>query len=145
MDTRINKLVEWLENHPMKLVDCVHDVAYDYFDDEDAKTYFDNFYMSAKKAVEEIIEEETPYGCGPTSDDVLMHYNVSIITTAWFTANFMRQQLAQGEDFEDIFNLEAELCRKYPILREAFDILDKDEEPVEKTAFDKEPLPELPF
>lgn len=147
MDTRINKLVSWLENHPMKLLDCVHDVAYDYFDDEDAKTYFDNFYMSAKKAVEEIIEEEVPYGCGPTSDDVLMHYNVSIITTAWFTANFMRQQLAQGEYFDDVLNLEAELCRKYPILHEAFAILDEDEKPVteESTVRQEDASMELPF
>lgn len=145
--TKIDKLVVWLENHPMKLLDCVHDVAYDYFDDEDsAQTYCDNFYMSTKKAVEEIIEEETPYG-GPTSDEVLMHYNVSIITTAWFTANFMRQQLAQGEDFDDVLNLEAELCRKYPLLREAFAILDEDEEPVteESTVRQEDTSMELPF
>ena len=141
--TNIDKLVGWLENHPMKLFDCVYDVAYDCFGDKkSAQAYLDDFYMSIKKAVDEAIEEEVPYG-GPTSDEVLMHFNVSIITTAWFTANFMRQQLAQGEDFEDVLNLEYELCRKYPILREAFDILD--EEPVEKTAFDKEPFPELPF
>lgn len=148
MDTRINKLVGWLENHPIKLLDCVHDVAYDYFEDgECAKTYFDDFYMSTTKAVGKIIEEETPYGYGPTSDEVLMHYNVSIITTAWFTANFMRQQLAQGEDFDDVLNLEAELCRKYPILREAFDILDEDEEPVteESTVRQEDASMELPF
>lgn len=137
------KLVAWLEKHPMKLLDCVHDVAYDYFDEASAKTFFNDFYMSKKHTVDEIIEDEVPYGYEPTSDEVLMHYNVSILTTAWVTANFIRQQLAQGKDFDDVLNLKYELCRKYPILREAFDILD--EEPVEKTAFDKEPLPELPF
>lgn len=146
--TKIDKLVVWLEHHPMKILDCVYNVAYDYFDDEDsAQTYCDNFYMSATKAVEEIIEEETPYGCGPTSDDVLMYYNVSIITTAWFTSNFMRQQLAQGEDFDDVLNLEAELCLKYPLLREAFDILDEDEELVteEPTVRQEDTSMELPF
>lgn len=146
--TKIDKLVVWLERHPMKVLDCVYDVAYDYFDDEEcAKNYFDDFYMSKKKAVEEIIEEEVPYGGGPTSDDVLMYYNVSIITTAWFTANFMRQQLAQGENFDDVLNLEAELCRKYPLLREAFDILDEDEELVteEPTVRQEDTSMELPF
>lgn len=146
--TKIDKLVVWLERHPMKVLDCVYDVAYDYFDDEDsAQTYFDKFYMSTKKAVDEIIEEEVPYGYGPTSDEVLMHYNVSIIIYAWLTANFMRQQLAQGEDFDDVFNLKAELCRKYPILREAFDILDEDEEPVteEPTVRQEDASMELPF
>lgn len=146
--TKIDKLVVWLEHHPMKLLDYVYNVACDYYCDEDsAQTYFDKFYMSTKKAVEEIIEEEVPYGYGPTSDEVLMHYNVSIITTAWFTANFMRQQLAQGENFDDVLNLEAELCRKYPILREAFDILDEDEEPVteEPTVRQEEKSMELPF
>ena len=144
--TNIDELVGWLENHPMKVLDCVYDVVYDYFDDEDsAKNYFNNFYTSTKNVVDEIIEEETDYGYEPTSDEVLMHYNVSILTSAWFTANFMCQQLAQGEDFDDVLNLEYELCRKYPLLREAFNILDEDEEPVEKTTVDKEPFPELLF
>lgn len=142
MTKTVDKLVKWLENHPMKLFDCVYDVAYDCFDDKkSAQAYLDDFYMSIKKAVDEAIEEEVPYG-GPTSDEVLMHFNVSIITTAWFTANFMRQQLAQGEDFEDVLNLEYELCRKYPILREAFDILDEDEE---STVRQEDTSMELPF
>ena len=147
--TKMDKLAHWLENHPMKVLDCVHDVAYDYFDDDDsAKNYFDDFCISTKRAVDEAIEEEIPYGYEPTSDEVVMHYNVFILTSAWLEANFMRQQLAQGEeDFEDVFNLEAELCRKYPVLREAFNILDEEEVPVteESTVAQDDESTELPF
>ena len=148
MKTKIDKLTHWFECHPMKLFDGVYDVAYDYFDDEEsAQAYFDDFYMSTKNTVDEIIEEEVPYGYEPTSDEVVMHYNVSILTSACLEANFMRQQLAQGEDFDDVLNLEAELCRKYPLLRKAFDILDKDEEPVteESTVAQEDESTELPF
>lgn len=146
--TKMDKLAHWLERHPMSVLDCVHDVAYDYFDDEkSAQAYINDFYISTKRAVNEAIEEEVPYGYEPTSDEILMHYNVFIITSAWLEANFMRQQLAQGEDFDDVLNLEYELCHKYPVLREAFDILDEDEEPVteESTVAQEDESTELPF
>ena len=85
-----------------------------------------------------------------SDEEIQVLRNLDIINYAWSQAVFIRQQYAQAEyfgtDAGNIFNLEKELCRKYPFLRGAFDILDGvDETAISKETIASEEDDELPF
>ena len=151
MNSRIDKLAEWLKVNPFNIMDYVYEVTTEYFG------YFGKdkaieYALAIKEGMNENIEYAKKLELAKdnvlSDEEIQVLGNLDIINYAWSQATFIRQQYAQSEYFGayvgGIFNLEAELRRKYPFLQEAFDILDG----VDETAIPKENNEEddeLPF
>lgn len=149
MKSRIDKLAEWLKVNPFNIMDCVYEITTEYFGKDKGIEYA----LDIKEGMDENIEYakklELTKGNVLSDEEIQVVCNSSVITYAWHQAAFIRQQYAQSEYFGtnagDIFNLEEELCRKYPFLREAFDILDDIDDAVSEESILSEEDDELPF
>ena len=150
MKSRIDKLAEWLEEvNPFNIMDCVYEVTTEYFSKDKGIEYYLDIKKGANENIEYAKKLELAKGNVLSDEEIQVVCNSSVITYAWHQAAFIRQQYAQAEyfgtDAGDIFNLEEELCRKYPFLREAFDILDDIDDAVSEESILSEKNDELPF
>lgn len=149
MKSRIDKLAEWLEMHPINIMDCVYEITTEYFGKDKGIEYYLDIKKGANENIEYAKKLELAKGNVLSDEEIQVVCNLSVITYAWHQAAFIRQQYAQAEYFGtnagDIFNLEEELCRKYPFLREDFDILDDIDDAVSEESILSEEDDELPF
>lgn len=150
MKSRIDKLAEWLEEvNPFNIMDCVYEITTEYFDKDKGIEYYLDIKKGANENIEYAKKLELAKGNVLSDEEIQVVCNLSVITYAWHQATFIRQQYAQAEyfgtDAGDIFNLEEELCRKYPFLRETFDILDDIDDAVSEESILSEKNDELPF
>lgn len=150
MKERIDKLAEWLEEvNPFNIMDCVYEITTEYFGKDKGIEYYLDIKKGANDNIEYAKKRELAKGNILSDEEIQAVCNSSVITYAWHQAAFIRQQYAQSEYFGtnagDIFNLEEELCRKYPFLREAFDILDDIDDAVSEESILSEEDDELPF
>ena len=150
MKSRIDKLAEWLEEvNPFNIMDYVYEITTEYFGKDKGIEYYLDIKKGANENIEYAKKLELAKGNVLSDEEIQVVCNLSVITYAWHQAAFIRQQYAQAEyfgtDAGDIFNLEEELCRKYPFLREAFDILDDIDDAVSEESILSEKNDELPF
>ena len=149
MKSRIDKLAEWLKVNPFNIMDCVYEITTEYFGKDKGIEYYLDIKKGANENIEYAKKLELAKGNVLSDEEIQVVCNSSVITYAWHQAAFIRQQYAQAEyfgtDAGDIFNLEEELCRKYPFLREAFDILDDIDDAVSEESILSEKNDELPF
>lgn len=150
MKERIDKLAEWLQEvNPFNIMDCVYEITTEYFGKDKGIEYYLDIKKGANENIEYAKKLELTKGNVLSDEEIQGVCNSSVITYAWHQAAFIRQQYAQSEYFGtnagDIFNLEEELCRKYPFLREAFDILDDIDDAVSEESILSEEDDELPF
>lgn len=149
MKSRIDKLAEWLKVNPFNIMDCVYEITTEYFGKDKGIEYYLDIKKGANENIEYAKKLELAKGNVLSNEEIQVVCNSSVITYAWHQAAFIRQQYAQSEYFGtnagDIFNLEEELCRKYPFLRETFDILDDIDDAVSEESILSEEDDELPF
>ena len=136
---KLDKLEDWVKNtyDTIDILEMVQNTYVECFGEEIGLAEFSEYTQAVNKHIELVKSKESKL----TSDDeIKIEMIIYVILEAWHQAAFVRQQGALYAQLDDdemdemevdakaLFNLEYELCRRYPSLRKAFNILDGEED-----------------
>ena len=127
--SKLNLLTDWVEEHPINIVDMVRDIYVECFGEKRGLSEFSEYEQDVNNHIERMKMFDLEEGIMMTDAEIKIQMTMYVILKTWRQATFIRQQGAlYNEDMvnenESLFILEHELCHRYPFLKEAFDILD---------------------
>lgn len=137
-NNKLDKLEDWAKKtfDTINILEMVQTVYVECFGEEIGLAEFSEYKQAVNKHIERALKE----GKVTSDEELEIEKLMYVILEAWHQAAFVRQQgalyaqLDEDEldeleiDEKDLFNLEYELCRRYPSLRKAFNILDGEED-----------------